>query len=60
LPRSRAKTVPAITVLAGLALKGAARPFESSPNIGEQESDLDGGKEAEQRFRVPNPFYFIP
>jgi predicted secreted acid phosphatase len=34
--------------------------FRIIANIGDQESDLDGGKEAEQRFRVPNPFYFIP
>jgi hypothetical protein len=30
-----------------------------SPNVGDQQSDLDGGF-AEKAFRVPNPFYFIP
>jgi len=28
-------------------------------NIGDQDSDLDGGF-AERHFKVPNPFYFIP
>jgi hypothetical protein len=27
-------------------------------NLGDQESDLDGGH-AERAFKLPNPFYFI-
>jgi len=28
-------------------------------NVGDQQSDLDGGF-AQQDFKLPNPFYFIP
>jgi hypothetical protein len=37
----------------------AAQGFTIIANVGDQKSDLDGGY-AEQVFRVPNPFYFIP
>jgi acid phosphatase len=33
--------------------------FTIIANVGDQQSDLDGGY-AERRFKVPNPFYFIP
>lgn len=33
--------------------------FTIIANIGDQQSDLDGGY-AERAFRVPNPFYYIP
>jgi acid phosphatase len=29
-------------------------------NVGDQASDLDGGKYARKAIKVPNPFYFIP
>ncbi|HWP26857.1 MAG TPA: HAD family acid phosphatase [Xanthobacteraceae bacterium] len=35
------------------------RGFRIIANVGDQWSDLRGGH-AERRFRVPNPFYFIP
>src|SRR5262245_3012098 len=37
----------------------AAEGFTIIANIGDQQSDLDGGF-AERTFRVPNPFYYIP
>jgi len=39
--------------------KIAARGFTIIANVGDQQSDLDGGY-AERTFRVPNPFYFLP
>jgi hypothetical protein len=39
--------------------KIAARNFTIIANVGDQQSDLDGGF-AERVFKVPNPFYFIP
>jgi acid phosphatase len=39
--------------------KIAARGFTIVANVGDQQSDLDGGY-AERTFRVPNPFYFLP
>lgn len=39
--------------------KIAARGFTIIANVGDQESDLDGGY-AERTFRVPNPFYYVP
>jgi HAD superfamily, subfamily IIIB (Acid phosphatase) len=35
------------------------RGYEIVANIGDQESDLDGGH-ADRSFKLPNPFYFIP
>jgi hypothetical protein len=37
----------------------AAKGFTIIANIGDQQSDLDGGY-AERVFKVPNPFYYIP
>ena len=37
----------------------AAQGFTIIANVGDQQSDLDGGY-AEQPFKLPNPFYFIP
>jgi predicted secreted acid phosphatase len=39
--------------------KIAARGFTIIANVGDQQSDLNGGY-AERVFRVPNPFYFLP
>ena len=36
-----------------------ARGYEIVANVGDQESDLDGGH-ADRAFKLPNPFYFIP
>ena len=36
-----------------------SRQFRIIANIGDQQSDLDGGY-AERTWRVPNPFYYIP
>ena len=36
-----------------------AQGYKIIANIGDQQSDLEGGY-AEQTFKVPNPFYFIP
>jgi acid phosphatase len=36
-----------------------SKGFTIIANIGDQESDLAGGH-AERKFKVPNPFYFIP
>lgn len=36
-----------------------AKGFTIVANVGDQESDLDGGH-AERTFKLPNPFYFIP
>jgi acid phosphatase len=36
-----------------------ARGYEIVANVGDQESDLDGGH-ADRGFKLPNPFYFIP
>jgi HAD superfamily, subfamily IIIB (Acid phosphatase) len=33
--------------------------YEILANVGDQESDLDGGH-ADRAFKLPNPFYFIP
>jgi hypothetical protein len=33
--------------------------FDIIANVGDQESDLDGGH-ADRAFKIPNPFYFIP
>lgn len=38
----------------------AADGFTIILNMGDQQSDLDGGKFAERAFKLPNPFYFIP
>jgi predicted secreted acid phosphatase len=35
-----------------------ARGYEIVANVGDQESDLDGGH-ADRAFKLPNPFYFI-
>ena len=35
------------------------RGYDIVANIGDQESDLDGGH-ADRAFKLPNPFYFIP
>jgi HAD superfamily, subfamily IIIB (Acid phosphatase) len=35
------------------------RGYEIVANVGDQESDLDGGH-ADRAFKLPNPFYFIP
>jgi acid phosphatase len=35
------------------------RGYDIVANIGDQESDLDGGH-ADRGFKLPNPFYFIP
>lgn len=35
------------------------RGFTIIANVGDQKSDLDGGH-ARRKFRVPNPFYYIP
>jgi acid phosphatase len=37
----------------------AALGYTIIANVGDQDSDLDGGH-AECKFKVPNPFYFIP
>jgi putative acid phosphatase of HAD superfamily subfamily IIIB len=34
------------------------RGFDIVANVGDQESDLDGGR-ADRAFKTPNPFYFI-
>jgi hypothetical protein len=39
--------------------KLVAKGFTIIANVGDQQSDLDGGY-AERTFRVPNPFYYIP
>lgn len=39
--------------------KIAAQGYTIIANMGDQNSDLDGGH-SERRFRLPNPFYFIP
>jgi predicted secreted acid phosphatase len=39
--------------------KKIAKDYTIIANIGDQDSDLDGGF-AERTFKVPNPFYFIP
>ena len=36
-----------------------AHGYEIVANVGDQESDLDGGH-ADRAFKLPNPFYFIP
>jgi predicted secreted acid phosphatase len=36
-----------------------AQGYTIIANIGDQQSDLDGGH-AERTFKIPNPFYFIP
>ena len=53
-----------LLLVEGLTLAGARRKLEETGyrivvNIGDQQSDLDGGF-AECGFKVPNPFYFIP
>jgi hypothetical protein len=35
------------------------RGYDIVANVGDQESDLDGGH-ADRAFKLPNPFYFIP
>jgi predicted secreted acid phosphatase len=35
------------------------RGYDIVANVGDQESDLDGGH-ADRSFKLPNPFYFIP
>jgi hypothetical protein len=40
-------------------IKIEERGFTIIANVGDQQSDLAGGH-AERRFKVPNPFYFIP
>jgi hypothetical protein len=37
----------------------AAKGYTIIANVGDQDSDLDGGY-AERTFKLPNPFYFIP
>jgi acid phosphatase len=37
-----------------------ARGYTVVVNMGDQESDLDGGAHAKKAIRLPNPFYFIP
>jgi len=37
----------------------AAQGYTIILNMGDQQSDLDGGH-AERRFKLPNPFYFLP
>jgi acid phosphatase len=39
--------------------KIAGKGFTIIANVGDQQSDLDGGF-AERTFKVPNPFYFVP
>jgi predicted secreted acid phosphatase len=39
--------------------KIAAKGFTIVANVGDQQSDLDGGF-AERTFKVPNPFYLVP
>jgi hypothetical protein len=36
-----------------------AQGYEIVLNMGDQESDLEGGY-AERTFKLPNPFYWIP
>ena len=36
-----------------------ARGFTIVVNVGDQDSDLEGGY-AERTFKLPNPFYYIP
>jgi len=39
--------------------KIAAQGYTIIVNVGDQQSDLDGGY-AERAYKLPNPFYYLP
>jgi hypothetical protein len=53
------RTTVTVEVRAAASRRMNRAVVSQSPNVGDQQSDLDGGF-AEKAFRVPNPFYFIP
>ncbi len=53
------RTLPTKDYKTAQRAKIAAQGFTIIANVGDQQSDLDGGY-SERVFRMPNPFYFIP